>query len=155
MLKQVFTWNLCQHFYPLGFRHPPQKTEIPEFVKIQVDTESTEETLPVHERNRHPHRRRYQRPLGDGAKHVAKDGWIFLSFPCRSFPFLGQNGYIIVQDKTQQKEPYRWDDEEADPIAVVVLWHTGAAELKGRVHLGASKCHDSTDPIHERFLVGL
>lgn len=42
-----------------------------------------------------------------------------------------------------------------DPIGVVVFWHTGAAELKDRVHLSAGQGHDATDPTHKGLLVGL
>lgn len=155
MLEQVLAWNPGQQPDLLRLRHALQQAVVPKPVEVQVDAERAEEALSVHQSDRDPHCRGYQGSLRDGAKHVAEDGRILAPLPCGSVPLLRQHRDIIVQDETQHEEPYRRDDEQPDPVAVVVLWHTGAAELEGRVHLRAGQCHDAAYPIHEGLLVGL
>lgn len=78
-----------------------------------------------------------------------------MPLPNGSLPLLGEHGHVIVQYETQHEEPYGRYTKQANSIGIVVLWHTGAAELKGRVHLRTGQGHDATDAIHERLLVGL
>lgn len=155
MLKQVFARDPGQQANLLRLRHPRQQAVVPEAFDVQVDAEGTEEALAIHEGDRDPDSRGDEGSLGDRAEHVAQDGRILAPLPGRSVPFLRQHRHIVVQHEAQHEEPYGWDNEEADAVAVVVLGHAGAAELEGRIHLCAGQRHDPTDAIHERFLVGL
>lgn len=105
MLKQVFARNLRQQLHLVRLRHLPDETIIPKPVNIQVDAEGTEETLPIHESDRHPDCGCYQGSLRDRTKHVAEDWRILSPFAGGSFPLLGEHRHIIVQHKTQHEEP--------------------------------------------------